>query len=1382
MKEYRIIISCPNDVIREVDLVKELCKDITDTKGREDNFTITVKYWENLPKAIGITDTQTYIDTQIASFNPHIYLGIMWKKYGSEGPGSISNTEHEYNIALDHCKESKSPVVTFFFKQTKFYPQTEEEYEQFGKVLNFKKKIQESNEGPHDTFKNDEEFKEKVQTTLEDIIKKREYYTKTTPKISKKKFNPVDKYIEQYIRRFTKKDNKEINYFSMIPGMGILELLNNERKIVLLGDAGIGKTIALEHIAHIASGESFPYYPELVHLNVYTNQKIEELLPPEFSDIQLSQSLILLDGLDEIESTNKFNAIRNIEIFAKQNPEIRIIITCRTNFYQSQTDSSTGTLKEFYPYILLPPKEEDVIQILENTFKKYAKKIILFLRNNNLFQLVLIPLYLTKLVKLSFKEMTEFLSKSHFLEQIFITGLESDIEHFRLTLDLDDSQEELIDYLEYLALGMEILGRNYLTRKESVKFIPNKEIRNLLVHSSAFKIEKGILETISFAHNSLQEYLAARVLSRLPFEEIKTIISFKPEFNKIIPTWINTLSFLFSILDKSDPKLIKIHKWIQSNEPELLVNFEHDKVDETWRVKIFKDIFNSYKENDLRINRSKFRYKDLASFGKSDEVIDFLLTEVETSTKKTNTENSIELLAYSILPPKFSVRAGNTLLLIATTQGANDSTVFLSLIALAEWNILSEENIKTIMEAQGSTSSDYIRAGLYYLLDEYNLVDKHIDIIISGFQFISHRKMFQSEKSRLGDEIFHLHHALNNIKTPNSIIKVIKYLIKEPEEIDSILRDEYFEKFIDNAVEANKVNSKIINSVNELFEVLIDNFNNSKIKQALIFYDSTNKRLDVFKEYMNLGEKKKNAYFILGSLADKKAFTYIIEQYMDELINDDFIWQFQQGLNWYNSDLFSEFNKMINEKTNNKFTLPPKRDYELERETHLASDIDLLFDKDSFIQEIKRIFKSEGKDKFTSSELSGLRNIDGIEKYSQLARQTLREFTLEFEDEVTQRQSLKNINSWNWKSFTIQKLYAYHSHHTGFSLSKDKIEWIRDWCIENVTIINFKTALVPDGASSYSSSKAPIYLWYFHGRYSIKYPENILLDMLSFDWIHRQNFGGITNIEKEVGEEKTTERILKNLSEGIPIGIILRNHLNYCKKKHLIECIPFLPSILLDENYEHDTRKLSLDLDVELTGNLSEIEHILPKVNDEFKWTIFQLLIDKGSKVVTDHLLELLQNDDILEGIQASKLLIKLNNLEGLKFYADWLNDNKDFKHDYFDKSPLDGIKDPNSIPILMELLELSYDEDLIEDEYNTLNRAVMNTLSIIALSSDENYGKIIMIVKTFVKENIKRFPSVKFLRIDLEQLEQRFYVNKSLNIDVAAAIDKLSLIYKVKN
>ena len=82
----------------------------------------------------------------------------------------------------------------------------------------------------------------------------------------------------------------------------------------------------------------------------------------------------MLDGLDEIESKNKRDFIRKIELFSEQYPNTTFIVSCRTNFYQSGSEQSAGTLNGFKEYILRDLHYSEIEKYIQQKFAAKASR------------------------------------------------------------------------------------------------------------------------------------------------------------------------------------------------------------------------------------------------------------------------------------------------------------------------------------------------------------------------------------------------------------------------------------------------------------------------------------------------------------------------------------------------------------------------------------------------------------------------------------------------------------------------------------------------------------------------------------------------------------------------------------------------------------------------------------------------------------------------------------------------------------------------------------------------------------------------------------------------------------------------------------------------
>jgi hypothetical protein len=240
----------------------------------------------------------------------------LWKRFGEKKNG-LTPTEGEFEDALKRFKKTGRPLITFFFKEEKFYPNNEYEASQSLALQKFKTRVRSLD--LYNSFTADLEFQEKAFVLIQNCVE-----TLTTVKDVKISFERI-KYpeVKNYITRSVCPANeyKPDNFWIIGDKLkkDITNIVKLKNRITLIGDAGCGKTFELARIANYFSEKNSSFYPQFIRLNTFfTNQNIEQILPEKWEKIPENQLLIILDGLDEIESKNKKDAIRKIEHFSEQ--------------------------------------------------------------------------------------------------------------------------------------------------------------------------------------------------------------------------------------------------------------------------------------------------------------------------------------------------------------------------------------------------------------------------------------------------------------------------------------------------------------------------------------------------------------------------------------------------------------------------------------------------------------------------------------------------------------------------------------------------------------------------------------------------------------------------------------------------------------------------------------------------------------------------------------------------------------------------------------------------------------------------------------------------------------------------------------------------------
>jgi hypothetical protein len=402
-------------------------------------------------------------------------------------------------------------------------------------------------------------------------------------KVVKKRVYPFPQdYIERNIISYNDQLNNKINpgwnYWYKESKDTLIGLLENRteqstKKIVLLSTAGFGKTEELNNVAGYFSQEDKITYPIKFSLRDYEGQSIETILSSydlDWRNIGEDYMLLLFDGLDEISEQHFQRFINYLNAFCEQNQNIQVVISSRYNFY----DVSHPPLRGFEIFLLFPLSHDDTEKYIVKKLANLKGEFINTLKENSFFEYIQNPYYLTRLVRFfNTKEIIFPKNKTELFDRILFEQLEKD----EATYNIKDHKAKLIPFAKQIAFCMTIAGKSTLTDEEIKMIIPDQETRALLNRFSIFNRNATIVGSWSFEHKNLQEYLSASIFSLKTFEKIHSIISFKFDNHKLLPRFLNTVSFLFELISNDSPLFQDLFLWINNNEPELLIRISYLK-------------------------------------------------------------------------------------------------------------------------------------------------------------------------------------------------------------------------------------------------------------------------------------------------------------------------------------------------------------------------------------------------------------------------------------------------------------------------------------------------------------------------------------------------------------------------------------------------------------------------------------------------------------------------------------------------------------------------------------------------------------------------------------------------------------------------------------
>jgi len=114
MRLFKIFLASPGDTSDERNSAEDVIDEINKTTGPRDNYRLELLKWEtDTYSAVG-EDGQDVINKQIG-IDYQIFVGVMWKKFGSPTKRTGSGTEEEFKLAYERHEKKKDIHIMFYF-------------------------------------------------------------------------------------------------------------------------------------------------------------------------------------------------------------------------------------------------------------------------------------------------------------------------------------------------------------------------------------------------------------------------------------------------------------------------------------------------------------------------------------------------------------------------------------------------------------------------------------------------------------------------------------------------------------------------------------------------------------------------------------------------------------------------------------------------------------------------------------------------------------------------------------------------------------------------------------------------------------------------------------------------------------------------------------------------------------------------------------------------------------------------------------------------------------------------------------------------------------------------------------------------------------------
>ena len=1017
-------------------------------------------------------------------------------------------------------------------------------------------------------------------------------------------------------------------------------------------------------------------------------------------------------GFDEIDNSRKKIFAKNLLEFCEDNPNVRIVITCRRNFYEVQGENYKGTLKGFEEYILTNISDSDVRDsLLNNNINE--TKFYQEINDKKLNFLVYNPFYLNKIIEFFIAD-GKLPNRNILLDKIIEKSFNLDKNKY------ETNSYKLRDLLEKIALSLELLGRNYLKEKEYYELINNINDIEILQCSSIWQKEDN--QIWKFKHNNFQEYLASQKLRQYSINEIKQMVCYKNVDNKIKPSWVNTLTFL-----ANSEKNNELIDWILKCMPEFFIQIEDGILDFNTKQKMFWNVFEEFKRKKVWIEYNIYNSRQLML---NKEDIERLINEIKENYHYTSVGNSLHILKNVKNLFGLDNKLKNILNNLLSNDNYTQYNKSIAIELLGERKLININEFNEIVKMNEKNESSNLRKSYFYCCNTMEIVDETIDFILKRYEievFGIKATWYENESEDIyfWDEHKEYEETFSKIKNKETIKKVIDYI--ESKKINERENDfEILSNLIKSILRIYKKNSEFLDICIELYFYYEKNYHYKCMNYIINTIQEKKLILEFFKHYMKNNSNK--SFIELGKMINDECLNYYYQEYKKGEFTDE---DTKYILRFSNKRLanYNELKQIYEDKTGDNIQENIIIDYDKIKNESIYYFINKLFEKEKFINFINS-FKKEFQDKYKCKEIlvkdlleykhRALTNENN--KYYYLCNFLIKHFK---DNEMI---NTHKIQTYNWDYVILGELYEiWNNEKIDMKLSKSQVDIVKKICFNLLPQVNFRSSISYSSKNTFSVNWLSIYLFFFRYKLDFKYQENILLDMLEFDWQIDGNYIGIEYIIKNVDHLKIRKRIIENLNKKDIRSQIFINHVKYCIENNINQCIEAVGKYLIKKSIFPEERKISTEYLLQYTKTEDFINKYIDNNKISFQKEILGYISDSKKKTIYNWLLK--RNREcrkIEDKMFFAQQLIYIGKKEGIEFYYNWAKKNM---HSYENRVMYKDINDAVSlinqisqIDILIDFLELTLNIKFKDNRFNSLYRSLYVAIKNIGSQNDSNF------------------------------------------------------------
>jgi hypothetical protein len=1101
------------------------------------------------------------------------------------------------------------------------------------------------------------------------------------------------------------------------------QVLEKHPRIALLGWGLSGKSTEMTQLAHLLSQRAGVYAFRITFGNHFKGAIHKRI--PGVDQIPPEKLYVLLDGLDEIRGKNRKQTISAILQFAEDYPKSHIIVSCRTNFYTTDsTDSAYNTLTDFASFKLDNLGSDEIDDYLGKNLGQNKADFQLEVNRKKINELLVAPYYLVKLVRQFRNGHQIAASKGQLFESEIIDLIRKDIGKLKPE-ERAKYEKELLGLFTKVAFVMQAKGTNQISSQDLHSVLPAKtDYKKVIKAGNLFEGSDHKERIFKFTHNNAQEYLAAKVIAQLKFKNIKEIIGIAPGFDRVNPNWVNVLSFVIDILPENVPLLVKIFDWLAVANKDLVIALDPKKMPAKLRYELFMDIFESFKKDGRRINRLLFKYEDLARFSESEPIFDYLLTELDSDDPiaKINALGIVNFYNLKVFP-KY-----RKLFRVRYEQILSSKEVDLHYLALAGYGGLFEISpaaFQMVFKKFKTVDDTWVRYQLFTFIWLTGHQDLVVDFLIEQARFLRTdelpRPNKRRESTRLSNEFTEVSNALQRVVTAPGLTTLFQSGVAE---FSLFAYSVYFSKIYEPALKkatAYPNDEALSAAIRATFiahhsEIL----HKPNFEEAFLTYFEETRQIDILLKEMIAGHRTSeySAIRTIAILTTKTVIAYLKEEREAGHIDQIFIEELHGLMDFHNNKQVLHLQTVFGLT---EIARPMQRTLPSPAEVK-ARNLRAIFDQREMLNEVEMIFNAFGRSELSTEDRYSHGDADfWSPDFAEVARDMI---NLRGEPHTVSLGEVKLEIDAYFEKEIADRVYDYLLRHPQSELTAAQRAQILTWCDSTKDKVNFNDALVWNAYEGWITERNAELLAFFIRYLNLRqYPNQLYWDMLAYFRLHDNIIDIIPFVQSVIGFEATIEGILNNMSRSVPESKLLVDYLKFLETNEVNRAVPLLRDYLLsgtvNDNYQLLNAYLNLD------GDIEDLQPLLGTSKSYFLHSLIEKFIAAGSlniKAILKRKIAVEKNED--EWFAINKFLVRLQDKTAVDAYIAWLRKKGHSPDDSSPTNPLYRLTKPKFTSQALDLFELAQQPSFYADTFTDLRSISATMLQHIALYNG-NFPKV---------------------------------------------------------